>query len=142
MIPVISKADWNRWCVKNSIDLSDAEFVLDTCYLDTKNFNSRPGTLLIAKDSIIHQSYSWNEAPPWSFGESKVRVVVPFEKIKDVKKMMPLSLRVKICQLWPDAHYKFRLYDETELVLNLQRDSDVFEFVLSQHGFVISANVL
>jgi hypothetical protein len=29
LIPVISKANWNRWCVKNSIDLSDAEFALD-----------------------------------------------------------------------------------------------------------------
>jgi hypothetical protein len=132
----MSKKRWIQWCVKNDIDLSHADFALETCYVG-KGFRSRPGTLLVTKQSVIHQSYSWTESV-WAYFEPKITVDVPLQTIDSVLKRR-LSRKMAFYQLWPEAHYTLRLADRTEVDLILQRDSGAFESVLANHGFNVTA---
>ncbi|MEK7951027.1 hypothetical protein [Luteolibacter soli] len=79
MKSVISESRWKAFCVRRELPLEQAGFAIATCYYGI-GFNTRPGTLLLTSDAIIHHSYSWRDT--WyAIFEPSIPVVIPLSDI-------------------------------------------------------------
>lgn len=134
MHPVLWKKRWIQWCVRNKVDLSTADFALDTCYLGS-GLRTRPGTLLVTQDSIIHHSYSWTDTL-FALFEPVLKVKMAFADVKQVRKHK-VSKKLALYQLFPEAHYTVVLQNNSTVDLVLQRDAQAFEAVLTNRELSI-----
>ena len=130
-MPVISQRRWKRWCSRHGLDIVNASFSLDTCYYRS-DWRSRPGTLLVYGDKVVHCSYRvWDTF--WAIGEPSVRVELPFSDIHEARrKHLPFGLRLK--QLFPDGFFELLMRDGESHHLILQRNSCAFAKALSGGG--------
>ena len=136
MVRVIRRKHWLRWCSRKGIDLDAAFFSLDTCYYGV-SLRSRPGTLAVLPDRILHFSYSvWDTL--WAIGESSIKIDIPLADIASICKQR-LSLWLRIAQLGPDSHIRIQMIDNTIHDLFLQRDSTAFADVLRSLGHQVTA---
>jgi hypothetical protein len=133
-IRMMPKPSWIKWCVRNNIDLTYAQFASDLCYLGA-GMRSRPGTLIVTPAAIFHQSYSWFECI-FALGEPKLRVIIPSNEILHVRKNK-LSASVIFRHVWPEAHFTVVLKNSSEVDLIVYSDASVLESILVDNHFYL-----
>ena len=137
MVPVIRRKHWLRWCSSKGINLDTASFSLDTCYYGA-GLRSRPGTLIVFSDHIVHFSYCvWDTL--WAVFEPSVRIDLPFASIVSIQRQR-VSLLLRVAQLGPDSHIRIRMNDGSIHDLFLQRDSAAFEDAVRAVGHEVTTD--
>jgi len=136
MFRVIRRKHWLRWCSRKGIDLDASLFSLDTCYYGA-GIRSRPGTLVILPDRIVHYSYSLRDTL-WALGERSIRVDLPFANVASIRKQQ-ISFWLRVAQLEPQAHLRIRMTDGAVHDFFLQRDATAFFDALHTLGLQLTA---
>ncbi len=70
----MSEARWHEWCHRHGIQLERATFAIESCYYGL-GFRTRPGTLVVFSDHVLHHSYDWRDTYSAMF-EPSVRVEI------------------------------------------------------------------
>jgi hypothetical protein len=134
MRPIIEEKKWATWCDEHQINIATAEFTLETCYYGI-GLRSRPGTLLLQKNQIVHYSYAPRDTP-WAFGEKSIEIIIPISQIAKVSKK-ELSFFNKLLQLFPESYFQVEMNDGNVSHLILQRNGDHFEKALLSLGVTV-----
>lgn len=134
MGPVISREKWEIWRRDNNIDITSAEFMLETCYYG-KGWRSRPGSLFVYKNGIIHHSYSPEHAY-WAVGEKSIRIDMPFQEIVSATKKR-ISFGLRLMQLGPESHFEIKMRSGVTHDLILHRLTAEFERVLEKYVSIV-----
>jgi hypothetical protein len=126
--PVIEEKKWIAWCEAHQINIANSEFVLETCYYGV-GFRSRPGTLLLQKNQIVHYSYAPGDTS-WAVFEKSIEVTMPISQIAKVhKKELPFFR--KLVQDFPESYFQVEMKDGVIHYLILQRNGVHFAQALS-----------
>jgi hypothetical protein len=134
----MSQDRWLEWCKGHQLDVSAARFAVETCYY--RRGRSRPGTLLLTTEAIIHHSYSWKDTL-LAVGEPSVRVTLPLREVAAVRRKR-MSWLVRLRQTFPEALFEVSLTDHTSHDLILHRGSKEFEEALTGLGMRVQPQAL
>ncbi|PKN93760.1 MAG: hypothetical protein CVU44_08060 [Chloroflexi bacterium HGW-Chloroflexi-6] len=134
MNPVIEEKKWVTWCEAHQINIAAAEFALETCYYGV-NFRSRPGTLLLQKNQIVHYSYAPGDTS-WAIFEKSIEVTMPISQIAKVQKK-ELSFFNKLVQDFPESYFQVEMKGGAVHHLILQRNGVHFVQALSSLGITV-----
>lgn len=113
----MSEARWHEWCHQHEIRLEQAAFAIESCYYGL-GFRTRPGTLAVFTDRVLHYSYNWKDTHCAMF-EPSLRVEIPRSDALSVRRV-ELGFGQRL------------LWDYPEGVVEVREGSRVHNFLLQR----------